>query len=83
MSDGFSDVLPAGLPTTSITSGAMSPNDAAGLLDAMALFERQLIERAIVAADGNRAQAARELKISYRWLLKKLERYGAAVSGLG
>ena len=63
-------------------SRKVSPNDDAGLLDAVALFERQLIERAIVAADGNRAQAARALKISYRWLLKKLERYGAAVSSL-
>jgi len=47
-----------------------------GLLDAVAHFEREQIERALEAAKGNRTQAARTLKISYRWLLKKLERYG-------
>ncbi len=49
-----------------------------GLLDSVATFERQRIEQAIAAAGGNRAQAARDLGISYRWLLKKLERYGVA-----
>ena len=53
-------------------------NDDAGLLDAVARFERACIERALAEAAGNRAQAARDLRISYRWLLKKLERYGVA-----
>jgi two-component system response regulator HupR/HoxA len=51
---------------------------AGGLLDTVARFEREQIEGALEAAGGNRAQAARALKISYRWLLKKLERYGMA-----
>jgi DNA-binding NtrC family response regulator len=48
----------------------------AGLLEAVAGFERAYIERALAATGGNRAAAARALKISYRWLLTKLERYG-------
>ncbi len=48
-----------------------------GLLSRVAAFERRCIERAIAAAGGNRAHAARQLRISYRWLLKKLERYAA------
>jgi two-component system response regulator HydG len=50
--------------------------EGAGLLDAVARFEREAIQRALATAHGNRAEAARNLKISYRWLLKKLERYG-------
>jgi DNA-binding NtrC family response regulator len=46
------------------------------LLAAVEGFERQQIERALAAANGNRARAARSLGISRRWLLKKLERYG-------
>jgi len=49
-----------------------------GLLGAVARYEREQIERALDAAGGNRAQAARALGISRRWLLKKLERYGMA-----
>jgi DNA-binding NtrC family response regulator len=48
----------------------------ASLPAAIALYERQQIEHALEAAQGNRAQAARALGISRRWLLKKLERYG-------
>ena len=50
----------------------------ATLFGAVTRFERQQIERALEAAEGNRAQAARALGISRRWLLKKLERYGLA-----
>lgn len=46
------------------------------LLAAVERFERQQIERALAAANGNRARAARSLGISRRWPLKKLERYG-------
>jgi DNA-binding NtrC family response regulator len=42
---------------------------------ALARYERHQIERALDAAEGNRANAARILGISRRWLLKKLERY--------
>ncbi|MEY4950554.1 MAG: hypothetical protein RL698_2765 [Pseudomonadota bacterium] len=54
-----------------------------GLLAAVARFERVLIEEALAAAGGNRARAARTLGISRRWLLKKLERYGATSNGEG
>jgi Nif-specific regulatory protein len=56
-----------------VASGA---NGDGGLLDMVARYERECIERALADTAGNRAKAARQLKISYRWLLKKLERYG-------
>jgi Nif-specific regulatory protein len=46
-----------------------------GLLDAVARFERERIERALAEAGGSRTRAAQALRISKRWLLKKLERY--------
>jgi two-component system response regulator HupR/HoxA len=59
------------------TNGAASLIDeAGGLLDRVSRFERQQIERALEDSGGNRTKAARALKISKRWLLKKLERYG-------
>jgi len=54
-------------------------DEAGGLLDRVSRFERQEVERALEEAGGNRTKAARALKISKRWLLKKLERYGSAV----
>jgi DNA-binding NtrC family response regulator len=47
----------------------------AGLFEAVAGFERAYIERVLAAAGGNRAAAARALKISYRCMMTKLERY--------
>jgi len=52
-----------------------------GLHDSVARYEREQIERALEAAGGNRARAARALGISRRWLLKKLERYGVSAEG--
>jgi len=54
-------------------------DEVGGLLDSVSRFERLQIERALEEAGGNRTKAARALKISKRWLLKKLERYGSAV----
>ncbi len=73
------DASPA--PQAAAASKPVAPAfaDAAGdegLLDTVARFERDCIERALAQAGGNRAKAARNLGISYRWLLKKLERYG-------
>jgi two-component system response regulator AtoC len=40
--------------------------------------ERQLVERVLAETRGNRKQAARRLKISYKALLNKLKRWNAA-----
>jgi two-component system response regulator AtoC len=44
--------------------------------DAVAALERELIRRALEAADGNRAEAARRLGINRRLLYSKLEEHG-------
>jgi DNA-binding NtrC family response regulator len=46
--------------------------------DAVAALERELIRRALEAADGNRAEAARSLGINRRLLYSKLEEHGIA-----
>jgi DNA-binding NtrC family response regulator len=79
------DGAPTAAGEVTPTNGAPGPmlDEAGGLLDTVARFEREQIERAIAAAGGNRVRAARALKISYRWLMKKLERYGTAPAGSG
>jgi two-component system, NtrC family, response regulator AtoC len=47
-----------------------------GLHSAVAKLERQLIERALAAAGGNRTRAAEILKINRRLLYDKLREYG-------
>jgi len=44
--------------------------------DAVAALERELIRRALEAADGNRTEAARRLGINRRLLYSKLEEHG-------
>jgi two-component system response regulator HupR/HoxA len=41
-------------------------------------FERERIALALERCDGNRTHAARELGLTYRGLLKKMQRYGGA-----
>lgn len=48
--------------------------EALSLQDAVSRYERDLIERAIEDADGNKSEAARRLHISIRTLYNKLER---------
>jgi DNA-binding NtrC family response regulator len=58
------------------------PKPSAVSLDqAVARFERQLIEQAIAASDGNRAAAARQLGISRARLLRKIAESEANRSG--
>jgi DNA-binding NtrC family response regulator len=45
--------------------------------------ERELIRRALVSCDGNRAQAAEQLGIRRQLLYQKLDRYGLGVSPNG
>jgi DNA-binding NtrC family response regulator len=44
--------------------------------EAVAALERELIRRALEAAEGNRAEAARRLGINRRLLYSKLEEHG-------
>jgi DNA-binding NtrC family response regulator len=69
-------VVPAGVSDAPALSDASAVAAADGLFAAVARFERACIERALETTGGNRTQAARALRISKRWLLKKLERYG-------
>jgi transcriptional regulator with PAS, ATPase and Fis domain len=39
-------------------------------------IERRHIERVLRAADGNKTQAAKTLRIDYKTLLTKLKKYG-------
>jgi DNA-binding NtrC family response regulator len=70
-----------GLPTTSAdTSESLKSFDLTGTLAeasqrAMRLVERQKIEKALEARQGNKMQAADDLAISYKTLLTKIKDY--------
>ncbi|OGX80319.1 hypothetical protein A6395_02265 [Exiguobacterium sp. SH31] len=59
------------LSTRTVTARSV---EAVSLQDAVARYERDLIDRAIAEADGNKSEAARRLHISIRTLYNKLER---------
>lgn len=59
------------LSTRTVTARSV---EAVSLQDAVARYERDLIDRAIVEAGGNKSEAARRLHISIRTLYNKLER---------
>ncbi len=64
--------------------GAPSPEAdwlAGDLPGALARLEAEMIRRALVAADGNRAEAARRLGIHRQLLHAKIARHGLEVSG--
>ena len=66
--------------------GAVAPavDWLAGTLpEVIARVERELIQRALAACGGNRAQAAERLGIRRQLLYQKLERYGLALSPNG
>ncbi|MNL37864.1 nitrogen regulation protein NR(I) [compost metagenome] len=46
------------------------------LAEAVAALERTMIQRALLAADGNRAEAARRLGLSRQQLYRKLAEHG-------
>lgn len=60
------------------TTGQAGPGTLAGLHDAVAAFERDFIRAALAGEGGRRNEAARRLKISARWLRKKMQRLGLA-----
>jgi transcriptional regulator with GAF, ATPase, and Fis domain len=47
-------------------------------LQARSAVRRERIALALERCDGNRTHAARELGLTYRGLLKKMQRYGVA-----
>ena len=47
-----------------------------GLREEVAAFERQLLQRALAACDGNQSEAARRLGVSRMTLLDKMKRHG-------
>lgn len=56
-------------------SSAPAPPAEAGLRAEVAAFERQVLARALDAADGNMSEAARRLKIGRATLFDKLQKY--------
>jgi len=50
--------------------------EAQGLREEVAVFERQLLQRALAACDGNQSEAARRLGVSRMTLLDKMKRHG-------
>ena len=52
------------------------PGGPQGLRQQVAGFERQLLQRALAASDGNQSEAARRLGVSRMTLLDKLKRHG-------
>jgi len=55
---------------------AAEPGGPQGLRAQVAGFERQLLQRALAACDGNQSEAARRLGVSRMTLLDKLKRHG-------
>jgi DNA-binding NtrC family response regulator len=65
---------PPATPAASAVSSSAAP--AGGALPTLEQMEREHVERALKAADGHRAKAARLLGISERNLYRKLREYG-------
>lgn len=53
-----------------------APGDPQGLRQQVAGFERQSLQRALAASEGNQSEAARRLGVSRMTLLDKLKRHG-------
>ena len=65
--------LPSAISGERQHSAQQAPNVAVGTL---AVAERDIIARALEMAGGNKAHAARTLKISRKRLYAKIEKYG-------
>ncbi|MEW5795051.1 MAG: sigma 54-interacting transcriptional regulator [Candidatus Zixiibacteriota bacterium] len=68
-----------------VVRSILSPEQAAdhspGLFERVELFERQLITEALLAAGGNKSEAARILGIHEATVRTKLKRYGISLEG--
>jgi two-component system response regulator HupR/HoxA len=62
-------------------NGARPEGAPISLQDDVTRFECERIRLAIERCDGNRTHAARELGLTYRGLLKKMQRYGLLAAG--
>ncbi|MFO1108136.1 MAG: sigma 54-interacting transcriptional regulator [Bradyrhizobium sp.] len=77
--EDFERILPVGAAAKAprpAGSGAVVP-----LAQAEAAFEKQTLEHALLASNGQIAEAARRLRISRATFYKKLSKYGLATSG--
>jgi DNA-binding NtrC family response regulator len=76
LSDGGTLGVEALARLTSEAPTLEEPGGAQGLRQQVAGFERQLLQRALAASDGNQSEAARRLGVSRMTLLDKLKRHG-------
>lgn len=79
------DTLAAALPQmpSSLREGLPNAQPKVPFHEAVAAFERQMIERALVASNGNKAEAARHLHIQRRLLYEKMRALGLETAGHG
>jgi DNA-binding NtrC family response regulator len=73
-------IEPAHLDLAEHAEARPAPADAGahGLPTAVAVLEKTMIQEALAACGGNRAEAARQLNINRQLLYAKMERYGLA-----
>ncbi len=67
-------VLDLGLPLAPALDAATA--DSMGFIDAVAAFEKSVLERALAGAGGNRAEVARRLGLTYDALRHQLKKHG-------
>jgi DNA-binding NtrC family response regulator len=75
--------LPPSLGTSSPPAGPYAAFEGLPLRDALAMLEKHLVERALVTAGGNRAEAARILGIARPQLYTKMDEHGLGDSKRG
>jgi transcriptional regulator with PAS, ATPase and Fis domain len=78
--DDFARILPFGSETKT-TASAKPAGSVMPYAQAEAAFERQTLEAALQAADGQISEAAKMLRISRATFYKKLAKFGLAPSG--
>ncbi len=66
---------PERAPSMAAPTGQPPADSIAGLAEMVASYERELIERALAGANGNKAQAAEALRIKRTTLVEKIKRY--------
>jgi two-component system response regulator AtoC len=70
------DQIDIDTPPGGFRRGKRTKTNDFSLKTASARLEREYIQRALTATDGNRTQAAKLLEISLRGLLYKIKAYG-------
>jgi transcriptional regulator with PAS, ATPase and Fis domain len=79
--DDFARILPVGGAEIKTTAPARQACGVVPYAEAEAAFERQTLEHALLASNGQIAEAARLLRISRATFYKKLAKFGLAPSG--